>query len=59
MFFCDIHLTEDCTATTVGFHRYRPIATPANYRIRFGDAAGPTRRTVPTYCRGDRICCAA
>ncbi|MEV0810927.1 N-acetyltransferase [Micromonospora sp. NPDC050200] len=40
MFFGDIHLTDDLTAATVGFHRYRPIPPPANYRIRLADAAG-------------------
>ncbi|MEU5726779.1 N-acetyltransferase [Micromonospora sp. NPDC047738] len=40
MFFGDIHLTDDLTAATVGFHRYRPIPPPANYRIRLTDAAG-------------------
>ncbi len=41
MFFGDIHLTADHTATIVGFHRYRPIPPPAQYRIRLTDAAGP------------------
>ncbi|MEU1238264.1 GNAT family N-acetyltransferase [Micromonospora aurantiaca] len=41
MFFGDIHLTDDLTAATVGFHRYRPIPPPANYRTRLTDAAGP------------------
>lgn len=40
MFFGDIHLTDDHTAATVGFHRYRPIPPPTNYRIRLTDAAG-------------------
>ncbi|MCW3818641.1 GNAT family N-acetyltransferase [Micromonospora sp. DR5-3] len=40
MFFGDIHLTDDNAAATVGFHRYRPIPPPANYRIRLTDAAG-------------------
>ncbi|MEU8263080.1 N-acetyltransferase [Micromonospora sp. NPDC048999] len=40
MFFGDIHLTDDDTATAVGFHRYRPIPPPAQYRIRLADAAG-------------------
>ncbi|MEV5695317.1 GNAT family N-acetyltransferase [Micromonospora globbae] len=39
MFFGDIHLTDDLTAVTVGFHRYRPIPPPAQYRIRLTDAA--------------------
>ncbi|MEU5725040.1 GNAT family N-acetyltransferase [Micromonospora sp. NPDC047738] len=41
MFYGDIYLTDNFTAATVGFHRYRPIPPPANYRIRLGDAAGP------------------
>ncbi|TDC37675.1 N-acetyltransferase [Micromonospora sp. 15K316] len=41
LFFGDIHLTDDYTATTVGFHRYRPIPPPANYRTRLAEAAGP------------------
>ncbi len=40
MFFGDIHLTDDLTAAIVGFHRYRPIPPPANYRSRLTDAAG-------------------
>jgi GNAT superfamily N-acetyltransferase len=40
MFFGDIHITDDLTAATVGFHRYRPIPPPANYRIRLTDATG-------------------
>ncbi|MFI5490620.1 GNAT family N-acetyltransferase [Micromonospora echinaurantiaca] len=40
MFFGDIYLTDDLTAATVGFHRYRPIPPPANYPIRLADAAG-------------------
>ncbi|WP_241825632.1 GNAT family N-acetyltransferase [Micromonospora sp. CB01531] len=40
LFFGDIYLTDDHAAVTVGFHRYRPIPPPANYRIRLGDAAG-------------------
>ncbi|MEV1333171.1 N-acetyltransferase [Micromonospora costi] len=40
MFFGDIHLTDDLTAATVGFHRYRPIPPPTNYRIRLTDVAG-------------------
>ncbi|MFG3702009.1 N-acetyltransferase [Micromonospora sp. NPDC047620] len=39
MFFGDIHLTDDLTATTVGFHRYRPIPPPANYHTRLREAA--------------------
>ncbi|MFI7523971.1 N-acetyltransferase [Micromonospora globbae] len=39
MFFGDIYLTDDLTAVTVGFHRYRPIPPPAQYRIRLTDAA--------------------
>jgi ribosomal protein S18 acetylase RimI-like enzyme len=41
LFFGDIHLTDDLTATTVGLHRYRPIPPPANYQVRLTDAAGP------------------
>ncbi|SCE69145.1 Acetyltransferase (GNAT) family protein [Micromonospora purpureochromogenes] len=41
MFYGDIHLTDDLSAATVGFHRYRPIPPPANYRHRLTDAAGP------------------
>ncbi|MEV4545229.1 GNAT family N-acetyltransferase [Micromonospora echinaurantiaca] len=41
MFFGDIYLTDDVTAATVGFHRYRPIPPPANYGIRLADSAGP------------------
>ncbi|MEW2590929.1 N-acetyltransferase [Micromonospora aurantiaca] len=40
MFFGDVHLTEDLTATIVGFHRYRPIPPPANYPTRLVEAAG-------------------
>ncbi|MFJ8582359.1 N-acetyltransferase [Micromonospora sp. NPDC093277] len=40
LFFGDVHLTDDLTATTVGFHRYRPIPPPANHRARLGDTAG-------------------
>lgn len=41
MFYGDTHLTDDMSAATVGFHRYRPIPPPANYRSRLLDAAGP------------------
>ncbi|MER7457297.1 GNAT family N-acetyltransferase [Micromonospora sp. NPDC126480] len=41
LFFGDIYLADDLTAATVGFHRYRPIPPPANYRLRLQDAAGP------------------
>lgn len=41
MFFGDIHLTDGPTAAVVGFHRYRPIPPPANYRTRLTEAAGP------------------
>ncbi|MEU8263994.1 N-acetyltransferase [Micromonospora sp. NPDC048999] len=41
MFFGDIHLTDDFTATTVGFHRYRPIPPPTNHHNQVTDAAGP------------------
>ncbi|MCO1597666.1 GNAT family N-acetyltransferase [Micromonospora sp. RHAY321] len=41
MFYGDIYLTDDATAATVGFHRYRPIPPPANYPTRLSDAAGP------------------
>ncbi|MGI5523189.1 N-acetyltransferase [Micromonospora sp. CA-259024] len=41
MFYGDSHVTDDLTAATVGFHRYRPIPPPANYRSRLTDAAGP------------------
>ncbi|MCW3841660.1 N-acetyltransferase [Micromonospora yasonensis] len=40
MFYGDIHLTDDLTAAAVGFHRYRPIPPPANYRTRLTGAAG-------------------
>ncbi|WP_425888378.1 N-acetyltransferase [Micromonospora sp. DT4] len=40
MFFGDVHLADDHTAATVGFHRYRPIPPPTSYRIRLTDAAG-------------------
>ncbi|MGC5322741.1 N-acetyltransferase [Micromonospora arida] len=40
MFYGDIYLTDDATAATVGFHRYRPIPPPANYPTRLDDAAG-------------------
>lgn len=40
MFFGDIHVTDDLTAATVGFHRYWPIPPPSNYRVRLADAAG-------------------
>ncbi|WP_406080428.1 N-acetyltransferase [Micromonospora sp. NBC_00858] len=41
MFYGDSHVTDDLNAATVGFHRYRPIPPPANYRHRLTDAAGP------------------
>ncbi|MET8307766.1 N-acetyltransferase [Micromonospora sp. NPDC005173] len=41
MFYGDIHITDDLSAATVGFHRYRPIPPPANYPDRLTDAAGP------------------
>ncbi|MEV5695186.1 N-acetyltransferase [Micromonospora globbae] len=41
LFFGDIYLTDDLTATAVGFHRYRPIPPPANYRTRLTEVAGP------------------
>ncbi|MEV5695547.1 N-acetyltransferase [Micromonospora globbae] len=41
LFFGDIHLTDDLTAAIVGFHRYRPIPPPANYRTRLAEVAGP------------------
>ncbi|RQX06683.1 GNAT family N-acetyltransferase, partial [Micromonospora inaquosa] len=41
MFYGDSHVTDDLCAATVGFHRYRPIPPPANYRHRLTDAAGP------------------
>ncbi|MBM0239785.1 N-acetyltransferase [Micromonospora sp. ATA32] len=41
MFYGDIHITDDLSATTVGFHRYRAIPPPANYPDRLTDAAGP------------------
>lgn len=40
MFYGDIHLTDDLSAATVGFHRYRPIPPPANYRHRLTNAVG-------------------
>ncbi|MFD2763378.1 GNAT family N-acetyltransferase [Micromonospora eburnea] len=40
LFFGDVHITDDLTAAAVGFHRYRPIPPPANYRIRLADTAG-------------------
>ncbi|TDC84704.1 N-acetyltransferase [Micromonospora sp. KC606] len=40
MFYGDIHVTDDLSAATVGFHRYRSIPPPANYRSRLADAAG-------------------
>ncbi|WP_328414993.1 N-acetyltransferase [Micromonospora sp. NBC_00389] len=41
MFYGDIHITDDLSAATVGFHRYRPIPPPANYPDRLTNAAGP------------------
>ncbi|MFG1650646.1 GNAT family N-acetyltransferase [Micromonospora sp. NPDC049275] len=40
MFHGDIQITDDLSATAVAFHRYRPIAPPANYRSRIDTAAG-------------------
>ncbi|MGK5441640.1 GNAT family N-acetyltransferase [Micromonospora sp. URMC 105] len=40
MFYGDSHVTDDLSAATVGFHRYRPIPPPANYQSRLRDAAG-------------------
>ncbi|MEU5943098.1 GNAT family N-acetyltransferase [Micromonospora sp. NPDC047548] len=40
MFYGDIHVTDDLNAAAVGFHRYRSIPPPANYRSRLADAAG-------------------
>ncbi|MFI9644631.1 GNAT family N-acetyltransferase [Micromonospora sp. NPDC051925] len=41
MFYGDTYVTDDLNATAVGFHRYRSIPPPANYRHRLADAAGP------------------
>ncbi|WP_328654455.1 GNAT family N-acetyltransferase [Micromonospora sp. NBC_00330] len=40
MFHGDIQITDDLSAATVAFHRYRPIAPPANFRIRLDTVAG-------------------
>ncbi|MEU7925148.1 GNAT family N-acetyltransferase [Micromonospora sp. NPDC049107] len=34
MFHGDIQITDDLSATAVAFHRYRPIAPPANFQSR-------------------------
>ncbi|NLU80916.1 N-acetyltransferase [Micromonospora sp. HNM0581] len=44
MFFGDIHITDDLSAATMGFHRYRSIPPPLNYHSRLADAAGPHAR---------------
>ncbi|MBM0256499.1 GNAT family N-acetyltransferase [Micromonospora sp. 4G55] len=41
MFYGDIHVTDDLTTATVGFHRYRAIPPPAHYGSRLTEAAGP------------------
>ncbi|MFJ6167279.1 N-acetyltransferase [Micromonospora orduensis] len=40
MFYGDTHVTDDLNAAAVGFHCYRSIPPPANYRSRLADAAG-------------------
>ncbi|MEU1964835.1 GNAT family N-acetyltransferase [Micromonospora sediminicola] len=40
MFYGDTYVTDDMSAAAVGFHRYRSIPPPANYRSRLTDAAG-------------------
>ncbi|MET7710309.1 GNAT family N-acetyltransferase [Micromonospora sp. NPDC005413] len=40
MFYGDIHVTDDLSAATVGFHRYRAIPPPASYPVRLADTAG-------------------
>lgn len=44
MFFGDIQITDDLSAAAMGFHRYRSIPPPSNYRSRLADAAGPHAR---------------
>lgn len=44
MFFGDIQITDDLSAAAMGFHRYRSIPLPSNYRSRLADAAGPHAR---------------
>ncbi|MCT2276989.1 N-acetyltransferase [Micromonospora chalcea] len=44
MFFGDIQITDDLSAAAMGFHRYRSIPPPPNYRSRLADAAGPHAR---------------
>ena len=44
MFFGDIQITDDLSAATMGFHRYRSIPPPSNSRSRLADAAGPHAR---------------
>ncbi|RAO15005.1 GNAT family N-acetyltransferase [Micromonospora noduli] len=44
MFFGDIQITNDLSAAAIGFHRYRSIPPPSNYRRRLADAAGPHAR---------------
>ncbi|MDG4756178.1 MULTISPECIES: GNAT family N-acetyltransferase [Micromonospora] len=41
MFYGDVHVTSDLAATTVCFHRYRPLPPPASYTTRLTTAAGP------------------
>ena len=44
MFFGDIQITDDLSAAAMGFHRYRSIPPPSNYRSRLTYAAGPHAR---------------
>lgn len=44
MFFGDIQITDDLSAAAMGFHRYRSIPPPPNFRSRLADAAGPHAR---------------
>ncbi|NED50938.1 hypothetical protein G3I24_08445 [Micromonospora aurantiaca] len=43
LFFGDIHVTDDLTATTVGLHRLRPLPPSANYPHCLADAAATMR----------------
>ncbi|MBM0255526.1 GNAT family N-acetyltransferase [Micromonospora sp. 4G55] len=41
LFFGEVHVMDDLSATAVSFHRYRPIPPPTAYRQRLTAATGP------------------
>ncbi|MEU7842658.1 hypothetical protein AB0B39_17040 [Micromonospora sp. NPDC049114] len=48
MFYGDIYLTDDATAATVGFHRYRPISPPYRTSDLFGVNEGLSEQRCAT-----------